>query len=115
VRGIGAPAARADVRVPGEFELDVAGGRAIARQPGIELTEHLRLCIEPMRIAIEDDRHRRRLGHRQLLDGIECEAVAVQPTHDIERVADDLVPLGQCGGVRQVVDRADPARAPVAG
>jgi hypothetical protein len=53
---IGAAAARADVVRARNLGLDVAAQRAMARNAALDRGEPVGLGIEPMEIAVEDDR-----------------------------------------------------------
>ena len=87
---IGAAAAGADIARARDFGLDIAAHRAMARDAALDLGEPVRLGVEPVEVAVENDRHRRALVCGQPLDRIERGKIAVESADDVEHVGGEF-------------------------
>ena len=67
--------------------------------------------VEPMKIAVEDDRHRRIFSRSQPLDGGQRVDIAVEPAGDIKRIGGKILRAGEDLGRIAVIERAEAAGA----
>ncbi len=104
--GIGAAAAGADVGRARDLGLDIAADRAMAGDAPRDLGEPIGRCVEPMKIAVEDDG--RVFGFRQPLDCLERRQIAVQPADDVEHVRLDLRRAAERRRIVAIIERAHP-------
>ena len=79
------------------------------RDAALDLREPVRLGVEPMEVAVEDDSDRRHFLRGQLFDRIERRQIAVQPADDIERLGLEIRQPRKNLGRIDVIGRADAA------
>jgi len=84
-----AAAARRRV-VARELGLDIAAQRDVREDPRVERREVVGRSIEPVEVAVEDQRRRDRLRGGEREDRVERERVAVEPADRIDRLGVDF-------------------------
>src|ERR1700704_1925027 len=84
---VGAPAARAGI-LAGDLGLHVAAQRRVLEDSLVDAFEGRRVDVEPVEIAVEDER--RALAPRHGKDRFEREAVAVESADDVERLRPEV-------------------------
>jgi hypothetical protein len=85
VHGIRAAATRARL-LAGDFGLHVAAQRRVREHLAIHMVEIVRVHVEPVEVAVENDRHRLGLGLRHRLHALQRLDVSVESPGDVDRV-----------------------------
>ena len=107
--GIGAAATGADIERPADLGFDIAADRPVARDAALDRGEPVRLGVEPMEVAVENDCCRRRFGRGQPLDRGERFDIAVEPADHIKRIGGKIRRAREHRGRITVIARAEAA------
>jgi hypothetical protein len=107
---IGATASGADIGRARDLGLDVAAQRAVRRYRPLDGVEPIIAGIEPMEVAVVDDRDIAALAPRQPLDRLRGGEVSIKAADQVKRLGAKIRPPGEHGRIVGIVARTDAAR-----
>src|SRR5574340_1683833 len=107
---IGTAAPRADVVGACELRFHVTAQCEVSADPASQLCKPRARGVEPVKVAVEYDSHRRSLRASELLDGVEGGEVTVESPCDVERLGAKVFAPREARRTIPVVGRTEASR-----